>query len=155
MHEEAVERLSGEIDILDFIKTSRILGFMTSYSLRRNQRQLVQYFSRYHLDPNSLQLPQEKPPQSTFEILEKFNPQVDKTDHRILFEIIQRKIDLQDENFDIVDEPVVRRQQSRIVRLGTNEKLARIFVRGSDVIDENEDGEDDEEDSFALHASLD
>ena len=38
IHEEANDRLSTEIDILDFIRTSRILAFMTSYSLRRNQR---------------------------------------------------------------------------------------------------------------------
>ena len=38
IHEEANDRLSTEIDILEFIRTSRILAFMTSYSLRRNQR---------------------------------------------------------------------------------------------------------------------
>ena len=88
VHEQANDRLSGEIDLLDFIKTSRILRFITSYSLRRKQRQLVQYFNAYHLDENFLQLPQEKPPQSTFEMLEKFDPKKNKNDHRILFEII-------------------------------------------------------------------
>ena len=36
IYEEASERLSGEIDILSFIQTSRILKFLASYSLRRN-----------------------------------------------------------------------------------------------------------------------
>ena len=77
---------------------------MTSYSLRRNQRQLVQYFRRYHLDGDALELPSEKPPQSTIEMLERFDPHNNATDHRILFEIINRKIDQGDEQFDSDDE---------------------------------------------------
>ena len=78
---------------------------MTSYSLRRNQRQLIQYFKRYHLDENSLELPSVRPPQSTIEMLEKFNPRNNPTDHRILFEIISRRLDQgSDEQFNSDDE---------------------------------------------------
>ena len=82
---------------------------MTSYSLRRNQRQLVQYFRRYHLDGDALELPSEKPPQNTIEMLERFDPRNNATDHRILFEIISRKIDQGDEQFDSDDELLISR----------------------------------------------
>ena len=74
---------------------------MTSYSLRRNQRQLVQYFRHYHLDEDRLELPEEKPPQSVVEMLEKFDPMANKNDHRILFEVIGCKVeDADDEQFE-------------------------------------------------------
>ena len=56
------------------------------------------------MDGDALELPSEKPPQSTIEMLERFDPHNNATDHRILFEIINRKIDQGDEQFDSDDE---------------------------------------------------
>ena len=106
VHEEANDRLDGEIDLVHFIQTSRILKFMTSYSLRRNQRQLVQYFKLYHLDEDSLKLNLTKPPQSTHEMLHNFDPMINTKDHRILFEILNRKINRMDSQFENDDETV-------------------------------------------------
>ena len=99
LFEEANDRLEGETDILHFIRTSRILNFITLYSLRRNQRQLVQYFKAYHLDEEELELPPEKPPQSTEEMLRRFDPRTSLDDHRILYEITGHKLEQQ--QFDI------------------------------------------------------
>ena len=41
-------------------------------------------------------MPKEKPPESTMEMLEKFNPRRNRTDHRILFEIISRQVNKKD-----------------------------------------------------------
>ena len=115
---------------------------MTSYSLRRNQRQLVQYFKRYHLDANALELPKEKPPQSTIEILEKFNPRRNATDHRILFEIISRRVNKKDEQFDSDEErQLTKRGKTRVVMRGEQSTVARlnqIFVNG----DSDDDSDD-------------
>lgn len=54
------------------------------------------YFKHYHLDEDNLKLPEKKPPQSTFEMLDKFDPMKSKTDHRILYEIIERRINEDD-----------------------------------------------------------
>ena len=90
--EEANDRLSSETDILHFVRTSRILNFITLFSLRQNQRQLVQFFQAYHLDEDELELPAEKPPQSTIEMLRSFDPQHNHDDHRILYEITRRNL---------------------------------------------------------------
>ena len=45
------------------------------------------------MDHDELKLPQERPPQSTIEMLEKFNPEGSRNDHRILYEILRRKLD--------------------------------------------------------------
>jgi hypothetical protein len=56
-HNEAFKRLSNEIDILNFIRTSRQLRLLTHTVLRTNQRQLVQYFKAYHIDYEKLTIP--------------------------------------------------------------------------------------------------
>ena len=111
LFEEANDRLEGETDILHFIRTSRILNFITLYSLRRNQRQLVQYFKAYHLDEDELELPPEKPPQSTEEMLRRFDPRTNLDDHRILYEITGHK--LEQAQFDIHYEDEGRDGDSR------------------------------------------
>ena len=66
-------------------------------------------------------------------MLAKFDPKKNSNDHRILFEIISRKVDKKDEQFDSDDEPLTRRQATRMltqVRLGTEAKLSKIFVDG-------------------------
>ena len=52
------------------------------------------------MDVNNLKLPEEKDPQSTFEMLEHFDLANNKTDNRILFEIISRKVNKFDGQFD-------------------------------------------------------
>jgi hypothetical protein len=89
--EEAFDRLSSEIDILNFIKASRTLKLLTSVMLRKNQRQLVPYFSRYHLDPDNLKLPENPPPKSVGHLMKHFDPKDDAIDKRILYEITNRK----------------------------------------------------------------
>lgn len=42
-------------------------------------------------------------------MLEKFDPNADKTDHRILFEIIERKVNQRDDQFDSIDMPLIKR----------------------------------------------
>ena len=74
MHEQANERLSSEIDILEFIETSRVLKFIASFTLRKNQREMVRFFKSYHLDQDNLELPKKAESQSTIELLEKFDP---------------------------------------------------------------------------------
>lgn len=49
-HENAIDRLQVEMDILDLIKGIRIIKFMSRLSLKNNQRQLVKYFKDYHID---------------------------------------------------------------------------------------------------------
>ena len=98
--EEANDRLSSETDILHFVRTSRILNFITLYSLRQNQRQLVQFFQAYHLDEEELELPPEKPPHSTIEMLRRFDPQHNIDDHRILYEITRRNLKTQHFNIN-------------------------------------------------------
>ena len=137
VHEEANDRLDGEIDLLHFIQTSRILKFMTSYSLRRNQRQLVQYFKLYHLDEDSLKLNLTKPPQSTHEMLHNFDPMINTKDHRILFEILNRKINRMDSQFENDDETAAHKTR----RLGTMAKLKRVFVGNSEASVSSDDEE--------------
>ena len=44
-------------------------------------------------------------------MLENFNPERNKTDHRILFEIISRKVNKKDEQFDSDDEMMLSKRQ--------------------------------------------
>lgn len=88
---EAFDRLSNEIDILNFIKASRTLKLLTSVMLRKNQRQLVPYFRSYHLDPDNLKLPEIASPKSVGHLMKNFDPKDDAIDKRILYEITKRK----------------------------------------------------------------
>ena len=88
---EAFDRLSSEIDILNFIKASRTLKLLTSVMLRKNQRQLIPYFRNYHIDPENLTLPEPSPPKSVGHMMEHFDPNDDVIDKRILYEITNRK----------------------------------------------------------------
>ena len=90
-HDEVFERLSNEIDILNFIKASRTLKLFSSVMLRKNQRQLVPYFKSYHIDPDNLKLPENPPPSSVGHLMKNFNPNEDAVDKRILWEITGRK----------------------------------------------------------------
>ena len=53
-HKEAMDRLSKEIDIMNFIEASRVLRLITKVTLRKNQIQLVPFFKPYHLDEDNL-----------------------------------------------------------------------------------------------------
>lgn len=89
-HKEATDRLAGEMDLLDLIKTGRITKFLSQFQIRRNQRQLVHYFRNYHIKDDNLHLPPVKPPKSVEQMLRSFDKN-DKTDMRILYEITGRK----------------------------------------------------------------
>lgn len=56
-HNEALDRLSRELDLLDFIEASRVTNFMSSIYLHHNQRLMVPYFRKYFLNPDNLRLP--------------------------------------------------------------------------------------------------
>lgn len=90
-HAEVFDRLSNEIDILNFIEASRALKLMTSTLLRTNQRQLVKYFKQYHIDYSRLKVPEQNPSKSIKKLTKHFDPINDAVDKRILYEITGRK----------------------------------------------------------------
>lgn len=53
-HAEVFDRLSNEIDILNFIQASRALKLLTSTLLRTNQRHLIKYFKQFHISYDRL-----------------------------------------------------------------------------------------------------
>jgi hypothetical protein len=90
-HAEVFDRISNEIDILNFIQASRALKLLTSTLLRTNQRHLIKYFKQYHISYDRLQLPEQKPPKSIKKLVQHFDPINDVIDKRILYEITGRK----------------------------------------------------------------
>lgn len=90
-HAEVFDRLSKEIDILNFIQASRSLRLMTSTLLRTNQRHLIKFFKQYHIDYSRLNLAEKPPSKSAKKLTKHFDPDNDVIDKRILYEITGRK----------------------------------------------------------------
>ncbi len=102
-HTQMLERLSSEVDILNFIQTSRTLRLMTSIMLRPNQRQLVPYFRSYQIDKNNPKIKKTRDI-PVKKLLDKFDPVNDSIDRRIYYGITNKKIDPSDKFSDESDD---------------------------------------------------
>ena len=114
-----IERLSSEVDILNFIQISRTLRLMTSIMLKPNQRQLVPYFRSYQIDKNNPNVKKTKEI-PVDKLLEKFDPENDAIDRRIYYGITNKKIDPIDKFSDESDGNVLSNQS--MSDFETNEK---------------------------------
>jgi len=74
MHDEGLKRLTGELDILNFVNASRVVRFLSQLYMSRNHRYMVRYFRLYSLDANNLFLPTPEDP-TVEELLSKFDPE--------------------------------------------------------------------------------
>eukprot|EP00352_Strombidinopsis_acuminata_P000163 CAMPEP_0176343508 /NCGR_PEP_ID=MMETSP0126-20121128/3996_1 /TAXON_ID=141414 ORGANISM="Strombidinopsis acuminatum, Strain SPMC142" /NCGR_SAMPLE_ID=MMETSP0126 /ASSEMBLY_ACC=CAM_ASM_000229 /LENGTH=151 /DNA_ID=CAMNT_0017689491 /DNA_START=1088 /DNA_END=1543 /DNA_ORIENTATION=+ len=90
IHNEALSRLSRELDLLDFLEASRVTRFMSSIYLRYSQRLLIPYFRKYFLDSENLHLPDRKNHRLA-DLIVNFDATANKIDQRILYEITKRK----------------------------------------------------------------
>lgn len=90
-HKNTMERLSGELDIEQLIAHMRISKFMARVYLRKNQRDLVKYFSHYHIDAMKPTLEDLEKKHSIDYLMRHFDPKNDKIDKFILYEITGRK----------------------------------------------------------------
>jgi len=50
MHHVAMDRLSKELDVVEFVRHIRLTRFLTSISLNKTQKNLAKLFKNYHLD---------------------------------------------------------------------------------------------------------
>lgn len=49
MHHVAMDRLSKELDVVEFVRHIRLTRFLTSITLNKTQKNLAKLFNKYHL----------------------------------------------------------------------------------------------------------
>ena len=92
-YDQISERYNKETDILHVIRLNRIMKFMSEIQMHKNQRSMIKYFAEYQLDEDNLEIPEKKELTTIKELCgkDKFKPEEDMVDKRILYSITGRK----------------------------------------------------------------
>ena len=79
------------------IYNMRILRFMQKTTLKKRQRDIVQYFMRYLIEDDEIQEQAiSRRNKTAAQLIEDFDPVSDPYDRRILFEVAKRRVEPDD-----------------------------------------------------------
>ena len=97
--------LRRERDVEYVIYNLRILKFLQKTTLKKRQRDSVQYFLRYLIENDEIHEREvARRARTADQLIEEFDPEGDIYDRRILYELTQRRVAADDYQDDTTDE---------------------------------------------------